>query len=136
MGSRAWLLCRRKIRRSCMHAAALYTHMPGRGMSWVVACDCPVGVRFDVHDARGSFDIVPKRCACQSHTCHMRTVICIIMHEADCRCYIIVDAHSYASSCTRSFVVELNTLVRGLLMDSILHHLCLSYHVSLPYRHT
>ena len=122
-----WLLCRRKIdAHACTRQFCTLT-CRGRGMSWVVACDCFVGVRFDVHDARGSFDIAPKRCTCRSHTCHMRTFICIIMHKVDFRCGIVIDAHSYASACARSFVMELNTLSRGLLMDSILHHLVSSY---------
>ena len=108
-----WLLCRRKIdAHACTRQFCALT-CRGRGMSWVVACDCFVGVRFDVHDTRGSFDIVPKRCTCRSHTCHMRTFICIIMHQVDFRCCIVIDAHSYASACARSFVMELNTLFSG-----------------------
>ena len=50
----------------------------------------------------------------------------------------VISVHSHVSSCTRSFVsfvMELNTLSRGLLMDSILHHLSLYYFGSLPGTH-
>ena len=83
----------------------------------------------DRHEHEGEEVSTPCRC-------HMRTFICIIMHQVDFRCCIVIDAHSHASACARSFVMELNTLSQGLLMDSILHHLCLSYRVSLPCRHT
>ena len=41
----------------------------------------------------------------------------------------VISVHTHGSLCTRSFVslvIELNTFSRGLLMDRILHHFCLS----------